>query len=374
MAHASHKPAAAQAASGASPTGGGRKPRPQGLGKGLWLALAALALAGGVFLLVQEGALAGAWETERLWRGLFKPLISSAAFIAGGLLAGQLIEGLGFSARLGVLVWPLIRRAHLPQEAGAAFSAAFASGVTANTLLYTAWQEGRLDKRQLVMANLLNAALPAYFLHLPTTFFVVYALLGNVALVYFGLTLLAALLRTLGVVLLSRIMLPARDPGRECVNCQRPGWRALWASTWPKFHTRLRRMLLIVLPVYVVFYLLAQAGFFAWLSKGAARWAASSLVPVEAMGVVVFAVVAEFNSGFAAAAALLQAGSLTFKQVVLALILGNLVATPVRALRHQLPHYMGIYAPGLGVQLLSIGQASRVLSVALVGALYAWWA
>jgi len=94
---------------------------------------------------------------------------------------------------------------------------------------------------------------------------------------------------------------------------------------------------------------------------------------MEAMSVVIFAVVAEFTSGFAAAGALLQAGSLGFKEIVLALLIGNVVATPVRALRHQLPHYMGIYSPGLGSQLLALGQGVRVLSVLLVTVLFAWW-
>jgi hypothetical protein len=335
--------------------------------------LASLALAGGIFALVQGAGLSELGRPELLWARLLRPLLGTAAFIGAGLLVGQLLEGLGFSARLGFVAWPLMRRAHLPPEAGAAFSAAFASGVTANTLLYTSWQEGRLDKRQLILANLLNAGLPAYFLHLPTTFFVVYALLGSAGLVYFALTLAAAVLRTLGVVGACRLLLPPAPPLLRGREGDRPSWPQVWASTWPKFRKRLGRMLLIVLPVYVLFFVLAQAGFFAWLSQKAARFAAGSLVPVESMGVVVFAVVAEFNSGFAAAAALLQAGSLSCKQVVLALLAGNLVATPVRALRHQLPHYMGIYSPGLGMQLLAIGQGLRVISVALVGLLYAWW-
>ncbi|CAO0822146.1 hypothetical protein DFAR_2850002 [Desulfarculales bacterium] len=37
--------------------------------------------------------------------------------------------------------------------------------MAANTLLFL-WQEGKLTKRQLMLANLLNASLPAYFLHL----------------------------------------------------------------------------------------------------------------------------------------------------------------------------------------------------------------
>lgn len=343
------------------------------MAKGLWIMLGALALAGGAFLLAHEASLPGQLRLESLWPRLLRPLLFTLAYITGGLLLGQLIEGLGWSARLGSLAWPLIRRAQLPREAGLAFSAAFASGVAANTLLFTSWQEGRLDRRQLVASNLLNASLPAYFLHLPTTFFVVYALLGRAALVYFGLTLLAAILRTLGVVAFSRAFLPPASPQSGQQPGPRPAWGELWSQTWSKFLTRLKRLLMIVLPVYLVVFLLAQGGFFAWLGKAAAGWVSSAVLPVETMSVVVFAVVAEFNSGFAAAGALLHSGGLDFKGVVLALLIGNMLATPVRALRHQLPHYMGIFSPKLGLELLSIGQGLRVLSVLAVTVAYGWW-
>lgn len=355
-----------------SAAGAGARGRQRPSNRSLWLMLGCLGAAGLAYALAGPAVLPPFLRPARLWAGLGWPLIKTLAFLSGGLLVGQLLEATGWTARLGVLAWPLIRRAHLPKQAGAAFSAAFASGVAANTLLYTSWQEGKLDKRQLMLANILCSSLPAFFLHLPTTFFVVYALLGRAALWYFGLTLLAAILRTLAVVLVSRVWLPAQAPGQAAPVAPRRSWAALWADTWRKFGQRLRRMLLIVLPVYLVVFLLAGSGFFTWLSQAAAGVVTGWAVPVEAMSVVVFAVVAEFTSGFAAAGALLQAGSLALKQVVLALLIGNLVATPVRALRHQLPHYLGIYSPGLGARLLAMGQGARVVSVALVAVFYAW--
>jgi hypothetical protein len=271
------------------------------------------------------------------------------------------------------LVWPLVKRARLPQEAGAAFSAAFASGVAANTLLFTSWQEGKLDKRQLVLANLLNASLPAFFLHLPTTFFVVYALASQVALWYFGLTLLAALLRCLGVIGLSRLIMPPAQALADQAPAVAKPWREVLSDTCPKFFARLKRLLLIILPVYLAIFVLAQGGFFTWLGQVLARWVSSEVISVEAMSVVIFGVMAEFTSGFAAAGALLHSGSLGVKEIVIALLIGNVVATPVRALRHQLPHYMGIFSPGLGTQLLAMGQGARVLSVLVVTVLFAWW-
>ncbi|KMY69276.1 hypothetical protein AAU61_03500 [Desulfocarbo indianensis] len=312
-------------------------------------------------------------EPGLLWRRLASPLLRTVAFVALGLLAGQLIESLGWTRRLGVLARPLMRAGHLPAEAGASFTAAFASGVAANTFLATAWREGRLDDRQLTLANLLNASLPAFFLHLPSVFFVVYALLGWIALVYFGLTLIAAVARCLAVTLIARFLFPAQAAATAMPSPAPRGLGLVWRDTWRKFLQRLRRLLIIILPVYVVIFLLAEAGFFKWLGQALAGLVAWKMLPVEAMSVVVFAVVAEFTSGFAAAGALLQSGGLGWSEVVLALLLGNVAATPVRALRHQLPHYMGIFEPALGLKLVALGQGLRVASVLGVAIVFVWW-
>ncbi len=348
---------------------GGRRRR--GLGKGFAVLVITLGLA------VAAAPMLGLVEPERifdaqeLWRRLVVPLFRALAFIAFGLFVGQMIETLGWHAKLGLLARPLMRMSHLPPQAGTAFTAAFASGVAANTLLYTSWREGGLDDRQLILANLMNASLPAFLLHLPSTFFVVYALLGQTALVYFGLTLAAAAARFVVLVVVSRLILPDKSGGPIAAGGGE-GTGKTMTAVWARFLSRLKTLILIIFPVYVGVFLLVEGGFFKWLTGRLADFVGGSLVSLEAMGVVVFSVMAEFTAGFSAAAAFLDAGGLTAKQVVLALIIGNLAATPVRVLRHQLPHYMAIYTPGLGIKLLTIGQAVRIASVAAAAGVYYW--
>jgi len=66
----------------------------------------------------------------------------------------------------------------------------------------------------------------------------------------------------------------------------------------------------------------------------------------------------------------LENGTLNVFQTVLALLLGNVIAAPVRALRHQMPYYMGIFSPGLGVRLMIASQLFRISSLVIVGLLY----
>ena len=56
---------------------------------------------------------------------------------------------------------------------------------------------------------------------------------------------------------------------------------------------------------------------------------------------------AEISAGLAAAGALLDNGSLEARQVVLALLAGNVLSAPMRAVRHQFPFYAGIFQPKL---------------------------
>jgi hypothetical protein len=116
--------------------------------------------------------------------------------------------------------------------------------------------------------------------------------------------------------------------------------------------------------------MLNAMGLFEAARQWVAQFVALKVMPIESVSVVILSFAAEFTSGFAAAGALLEAGVLTTKQTVLALLIGNVVAFPIRALRHQLPHYMGIYSPGMGAQLLLMGQGFRVASVVLIGVAY----
>ncbi|MBW1713748.1 MAG: nucleoside recognition protein [Deltaproteobacteria bacterium] len=307
---------------------------------------------------------------QGLWVAVGKPLTRMVVFISLGLLVGQLLEGTGYSVKIGHLVRPLIAWAHLPAQSGTAFTAAFVSGLTANSLLYTGWQEGRINRRQLIFSNLLNASLPTYLLHLPTTLLVALPLIGSAGLIYLSLTLAAAVVRLVLTAFVARTLLPEPEPAEPVSPASRPGWRAVWQETWPKFKRRLARMVLLVVPIYMSISLAVELGFFQWLKSVLAGWVSAAFLPVEAVSVVVFALMAELPSGFAAAGALMEAGQLNTKQVVLALLLGAMLSAVVRALRHQMSYYVAIYSPKMGLTLLAIGQSCRVVSLMIVTAFF----
>jgi len=311
---------------------------------------------------------------KKVYHQMAWPLLRLLIYMGAGLLVGQAIESLGWAAKLGSWAAPLLRWGHLHQESGASFTAAFFSGIMANTMLVTLYQEGQISRREMTITYLFNNGLPVYLLHLPTTFFIILPLTRQAGLIYLGLTLAAALLRSAALLVYGRVRLPAVAAGEGGVTAPLPASKAgLLREIWQKFRKRFSRVILFTLPIYFFIFVLNDLGMFKWLRDAAAAHVSLGFLPMEAASVVIFSVATEFTSGIAAAGAFLQAGALTVPQTVMALVLGNIVATPIRALRHQLPTNVGIFSPKLGTQLLLLSQGLRLFSLFMVAVPYAWW-
>jgi hypothetical protein len=273
------------------------------------------------------------------------PVLRITFFIILGLFIANFIESLNWTHRLAALARPLIKMGHLSEVTGASFSLAFFSGVSANTILAEAYDKGQMSKKELVLANLFNS-LPRFFLHLPTVFFLTAPLIKLAALFYVGLTFTAALLQTVLVVMAGRILLPestlkSADPAKTVPGSgsKRPLTRSV-----KRLRKRIVKIIKFMIPVYLMFFVLNWYGLFNRVEQYLAAnvWFLSWLNP-QALGIVVLHVTTEFSAGLAAASVLLAENSLSYKEVVLALLVGNLLSTPIRAIRHQFPYYTGIY-------------------------------
>lgn len=313
-------------------------------------------------------------DTNLIVSRLLWPLTRLMLFITLGLFIGQIIEAAGWIKTMAVLARPLFRFGHLGDHCSAAFTTAFFSGVTANAMLLDFFKEGRITRRQLFLSNFINQ-LPAFFLHLPTTFFIVLPLTGWAGALYFLITFLAVVLRTIIFLLYGRLMLPPltteteKAPKATTTEKSKP-FSAIWDRIKSRLPQRIARITVYVVPIYTLVFVLNAMGLFKLLREALAGYVVTSFMPMESLSVIILSFAAEFTSGFAAAGALLEAGILTIKQTVVALLIGNILAFPVRALRHQLPRYIGIFSPKMGTQILLTGQGLRVTSIIVVGIIY----
>ena len=309
-------------------------------------------------------------DPVKLLQRLMWPLMRITGFICIGLLAGQIIEGLGWTHRVAIAARPLMRWGRLSPQMGATFTTAFFSGVTSLSMLASFRQEGSMNRKEMTLAVLLNT-FPSFFLHLPTTFFILIPLVGRAGIIYLLLTFGAALLRLGAVLTYTHFTFPESSAHFSEREYEEKAWREVLRETGEKFISRFGNILMIIIPVYVTIALISNMGFFFRLRSVLAHGIVDTFIPIEAMSIVIFSLVAEFTSGYAAAGAMLDAGTLNVSQTVLALIMGNIIAAPVRALRHQMPYYMGIFNPATGVPLMVASQAFRLGSLIVVGILFA---
>jgi len=308
-----------------------------------------------------------------LWQGLGWPLLRLVFFISIGLMIGNLIESLNWTHGVARMASPFVRIAHLSDITGASFSMAFFSAVTSNTMLSEAYEQKKITKQELIFANLFNS-LPTYFLHLPTLFFLAVPLIKGVAFVYVGLTFFAAFLRTVCILVVGRIVLPGNK--EHCVTCRLEENRVSSLSqafdkAWLRFRKRIKRILVITVPIYTAVFILSRFGMFTLLEEGLAQHVKFlAWLHPESLGVVALQLTAEISAGLAAAGALLDNGSLESRQVVLALLAGNVLSSPMRAVRHQFPFYAGVFQPRLAAELITYNQIFRTGSIILVGIFY----
>ena len=331
-----------------------------------------LLMALGLGALGLVGIKAGYVNLERLAHKLLRPLLTLTLAIGVGLFLGLIIEGAGLTARLGRWWAPLLRYGRLREPSALAFTVAFFSSVSASTLLMNAHQDGRISRRELTLSALI-LTFPAFFAHAPTMFFLITPLVGVLGVYYLIILLAADVLRTSAYLLYGRLRLPPASPLPASAPGSSPSWSQVWQDARAKFFTRLKNILMITIPVYVGVFLAQEAGLFDWLRLKLTLFLKGTRIPVESMSILAFSLAAETTGGFAAAGAFLQSQALSPSIVLLTLLLGTILASPMRAVRHQLPYYLSVFTPSLGVRLMILAQLFRTLSILPFLALVWWW-
>jgi hypothetical protein len=133
-------------------------------------------------------------------------------------------------------------------------------------------------------------------------------------------------------------------------------------------------VMVFTVPIYSLFYILQKTGFFSLAEKFMSDHVGFlSFLPPQAISIIALQLAAEFSAGLAAAGSLLDSGALGIKEVVLALIIGNILSSPMRAIRHQLPYYAGIFTPSLALRLIIYNQSLRAASLMFTGGVYYLW-
>lgn len=330
-----------------------------------------------------------------LWASLAWPLIRILAGMAAGLFLANLLESLGLCDFLARFAKPLTEAARLGPAAAPAFALAAVSPAAASAALAESYANGSLSAREVILAHLLNS-LPVSLSHVSVIFFIIWPVLGSAAFIYAGITLLAALGRTIFTIFISRMTTKENYGGSPSSDSS--GRRTAKAPAWPphdaasgkdrffarfkkglapacrRFLKRLPGLFYYTVPFYLLIYFINQAGLFGVIEKWlAARLDWLDFLKPQAMSIVALQIVAETGAGLGAAAALLETGGIDPADAALAMLTGNILATPVRTARRQFPVFAGLYKPSLALKIVAASQTLRALSLLAALLIYAYY-
>ncbi len=304
-----------------------------------------------------------------------KFLAAMVPVFAAGVIGAEFIVALGWVNKIAWITRPLTRLGHLKPECGASFLTAFLSPAAGNAMLVQHFDAGLIDKRQLVIAAIANT-FPGIVMHWRSMLPMAIPLIGVWAVVYYLLLVLVGFIKTIIALLMGRLFLDQHRADRSndfgtISPAAAPSW-TLFISSVKKGRQTIFRVIKTSVPVTAVMFLLIHAGVFdhvsQWLSG--LTW----FVPLSPKALSIVATRLASNVGaFTVAGNLLYAGKVSGPEVVMALLVGNLLASGIN-LRYLIPYYFGIFGSGTGLWVLAVSTGLRVvIMVGLIWVLFQIW-
>lgn len=294
-------------------------------------------------------------------------LVELVIYISLGVFLAQILEVSGLMKYFAILAWPVTKLGNLGQAAGPAFIAAFQSGAVANSMLVASTDRGFLNKRQLYSSVFVVSCL-SLFAHLPTYVIPIGSVFGMKATaMLFGVRFAAIFFEIIFILLVSNLVVrPWSDKRFPAIAIDSPSEvresrkrkKGFWATVWSRSKRTLRRLIIFLLPTFVIMVIAEYFGFFKWLSDALPSLFTLSFLPSQATVIIPAQAMSLYN-GAIAAANFLDDGSLTVKQAVLIILVGSLITAPIRTVKHALPTYVAVLGPKAGVIMAVSAQILR---------------
>lgn len=282
-----------------------------------------------------------------------------------GVVAAEFLVEIGWIHRIGFIVSPLTRFAHLREECSISFITAFGSPAASNSMLKKLYDGGVIERKEVIVASLINS-FPSIIMHWRTLLPVFIPLLGMAGMIYLGILTAVGLLRTLVTLLIGRFLLIEKQYVPNNIIHQHPSYLNSFKLSIKKSKKTIYRIITMTIPVTILVFVMIDAGFFEILAALLKEHAVFVLVPVEALPIIA----AQFTANIAAytiAGNLLSAGILNTKEIVVSLLVGKILSS-IMSVRILIPYYVGIFGSKLGTQIMIYSAILRegILIVATV--------
>ncbi|MEE9603222.1 MAG: hypothetical protein V3V75_07950, partial [Thermoguttaceae bacterium] len=146
--------------------------------------------------------------------------------------------------------------------------------------------------------------------------------------------------------------------------------RGFWFTVWARSWSTVRRLLIYLIPTYAIMAGLEYFGAFKWLAAKMPGLFSFDFLPPEST-IIIPAQAMSLYTGAIAAANFIDSGDITHKQAVLVILVGSLVTSPVRTVKHAMPTYVAVLGPKAGPVMAISAQVLR--SIFLVMCAVVMW-
>ncbi|MGM0771875.1 MAG: nucleoside recognition domain-containing protein [Halobacteriota archaeon] len=286
----------------------------------------------------------------------FDYLIKVIPPIVIGTLVMDVMVEMGWVKKLGFIASPLMRFGHLREEIGLSFLTSFGSSAAGNSMIAKLHDDNHIDRKETIIATMVNS-FPSGIVLSRDLFPVVVILLGKTGLIYLGIVVLIGFLKTLLALLAARFLLTPRPSGNIHTITEKITVRQASLKAVKRSRRSLTRIVVTMTIVSVIVFQLMETGVFDRAASIMKDSFMVQYVPVDALPIIA----GWFASNIAAytiAGNLLEAGMLSSKDIILALLIGRILASVAR-IRTMLPYYIGIFSPNLGVRIMFVSLAMQ---------------
>jgi hypothetical protein len=293
-------------------------------------------------------------------------------FVLGVVLA-QLFVELHWLDKLSWLARPLTRFGHLHPECAGAFVVAVISPTAGHSMLARYLAEKRISRSELIIAAILNA-LPGYIAQGRSVLPVTFPLIGVFGLLFYGLVLLTDLVKSLLLLAVGCVILPKREfhdiDTQAASRMQHPGLRQAFRNALRSAGNAIPKVLLTMISITFGVFVLINLGIFEYAVKHLGVVARYFPIRLESLPIVATRLVSPVGA-YTMAGGLLAKGVLEGKDIVMALLVGTLLAT-IPNVRYLVPYYFGIFGPAIGMQLVLVSTLLRILVFAAMVCIFSF--
>jgi len=275
-----------------------------------------------------------------------------------GVFLAEVLVALNIAGKIAVFSRPLTSFTRLREECGTSFLMAFVSPPAANAMLLDYHTKEIISRKELIIAATMNS-FPTVVMHWRYLLPVYIPLLGIPGLIYFGLLMLVGLAKTVVIMLYGRAVLTP-SPCTPAIPEEEPAvtLREAFGTAWTSSKKILKRLLSITVPTIVIVAFLINAGVFDLLAGWMQGAGGAFPVPPEGFAIIA-AQFGSFVAGASVASTLLAAGDMTWQQIILTLLVGNVLTSVTRSIRWLGSSYIAIFGVRTGAEIMLVSTMLR---------------